>query len=278
MDRQTSNRRSRRSAFTLIEPFGFAQGKLPVVRKCRRTAFTLIELLVVIAIIALLVSMLMPSLNRAKEMAREVLCLNNVKNIGTSLQLYALNYNNTYMRNTLYVPIANNDPGEHARPAANAKWEIQLIRLGYIGAKNPDYQYEWINQEPTACGALLCPTQTPDARQDKSSYAMNGRQTAFPIVRDPSSQWYIEDRITPPAWVNLAELSSAYDMVYVFCADTRYSGYYGAPVEMSISPWIAPGEFHSGNTNVLMADFHVTKANKYEMIENPFESPFIWDR
>ncbi len=272
MDRQTSNRRS---AFTLIEPFGFAQGKLPVVRKCRRTGFTLIELLVVIAIIALLVSMLMPSLNRAKEMARAVLCLNNAKNIGMSLQLYATDYNDTYMRNTVYVPI----PDGTAAPSASSKWEIQLIRLGYIGSKDPDYRYSWINSDEHACGALLCPTTAPESRQDKSSYAMNGRQTAFPLFRSSSSPYYIEDRRTPSAWINLGDLSKPFDMVYVFCADSRYGGFYGGPVEFNSGPWLAPGDFHSGNTNILMADFHVTTADKYDMIEYPHnESPFIWDR
>ena len=56
----------------------------------RRTqAFTLIELLVVISIIALLVSILMPSLNKAREMARMTACLSNCKQAGTALQMYA---------------------------------------------------------------------------------------------------------------------------------------------------------------------------------------------
>jgi prepilin-type N-terminal cleavage/methylation domain-containing protein len=45
--------------------------------------FTLIELLIVIAIISILFAMLMPSLNKAKEMARKLQCLNNLKQITT---------------------------------------------------------------------------------------------------------------------------------------------------------------------------------------------------
>jgi prepilin-type N-terminal cleavage/methylation domain-containing protein/prepilin-type processing-associated H-X9-DG protein len=58
----------------------------------RRKGFTLIELLVVIAIIAILAAMLFPVFARARESARKIQCLANVKNIATAVQMYLVDY------------------------------------------------------------------------------------------------------------------------------------------------------------------------------------------
>lgn len=81
-----------------------------------KKAFTLIELLVVIAIIALLLSILLPSLSMVKKHARATVCGTNVRRIGLSLDLYAQD-NRDYLPRAL--PLA---PG--ADPAKRGDWDI----------------------------------------------------------------------------------------------------------------------------------------------------------
>jgi len=64
----------------------------------RASGFTLVELLVVIGIIAILMSMLMPALSRAKQKANRIECVNNIRQIGLSATLYAGDHDSEYPR------------------------------------------------------------------------------------------------------------------------------------------------------------------------------------
>jgi prepilin-type N-terminal cleavage/methylation domain-containing protein len=66
--------------------------------KRKSSGFTLVELLVVIGIIALLISILLPSLNKAREASKRIQCASGLRQLGQACQIYATNYKN-------YVPI-----------------------------------------------------------------------------------------------------------------------------------------------------------------------------
>ena len=66
-------------------------------RSRKKDGFTLIELLVVIAIISLLVSILLPSLNRARALAREIICMSNLRSLGLQSHLYSQDHGGAIM-------------------------------------------------------------------------------------------------------------------------------------------------------------------------------------
>jgi prepilin-type N-terminal cleavage/methylation domain-containing protein/prepilin-type processing-associated H-X9-DG protein len=111
----------------------------------RRGAFTLIELLVVIAIIALLVSILLPSLSRAKSAAQTVQCATIIRHFAVGAELYAHENNGASpnaMRSYTKGELSSSEWVKTFYPAA-------LFAGGYAARNDPSEQ---------TCRELACPT------------------------------------------------------------------------------------------------------------------------
>ncbi len=114
----------RRNGFTLVElPFDTLDStelaEVRAVSKSKRKAFTLVELLVVIAIIGILVALLLPAIQAAREAARRIQCTNNMKQIGLAI----LNYE-TQKRE---LPLAYS-PNWYGRPYVGPCTQSQQIQ------------------------------------------------------------------------------------------------------------------------------------------------------
>jgi len=141
----------------------------------KKYRFTLIELLVVIAIIGILAAILLPALSRARGYALKISCLNNLKQAGLALELYAGDYESRY-------PVVHYGSFEHPLEFPNEpQWYTPLV-------EKYGYKLEY----------LRCPADTGyDADEGIQSYMVNAMLTfGYPItqITAPSATIVLSER------------------------------------------------------------------------------------
>jgi prepilin-type processing-associated H-X9-DG protein/prepilin-type N-terminal cleavage/methylation domain-containing protein len=232
-----------RRRFMLIEPFDPSTRSGTFVTLRVRESFTLIELLVVIAIIAILASLLLPSLQRAREQAKQAVCAGHLRGLGQVMILYVDDY-------------------EAFPQAYGSNHHIWYVRLNKV------------THDP---GIFICPSQevgawdgvTTGEAEARFPYSYNWIGTGFSDGRGRALTHYIPS--TPDIdWRRLRQIVSPTDMIALTDSDTRSdnpghgiwdglcSPYYH--VELNPSSYIAlllPGMNHRNSANVLFVDGHV---------------------
>jgi prepilin-type N-terminal cleavage/methylation domain-containing protein/prepilin-type processing-associated H-X9-DG protein len=187
----------------------------------RNRPFTLIELLVVIAIIAILASMLLPALGKAREQGKAITCTNQMKQIGTAFTMYGAD-------NDGWFPYITTSPG----------WTVHLAQYLGMSGTDLDLAYRVANKETI----YTCPT-AHDSQASASKY------------RTYSMSYYIGPEHISEGWSDMPRVGDASSETCV-AAD----GHFGSSNwEVHIHWNQLPDFIHMGRANVLFGDMHVER-------------------
>lgn len=232
-------------------------------RKCfdavRTCGFTLIELLVVIAIIAILASLLLPALSRAKDRAQTTSCLSNLKQLQTCWQIYPMDNEDFLVPNNSVVAI----PTSGGSVASGAAWCLGSARTdttttniesGLLFPYNRSAKiYRCPSDRSTiedAAGNVLTELRT---RSYNMSQSVNGYPEYDAVMRD-----YI------PSFKKFTQIRNPNNSgCLVFIdehPDTMYDSLFGMPTDFydgTRTWWDLPANRHDQGCNLSFADGHV---------------------
>lgn len=228
--------------------------------KKRTAGFTLIELLVVISVIALLLAILLPSLQKAKEQAKQVLCISQLRQIGLASQLYMESNKNTFP--PAWTGSAGSPP--------DTTWDTFLSPfLSQVG-KITGHGTENLKAETSGANIFRCPSDLMSRYLDNKprSYARIwndvGVTYSLPIkmleVRSPAAKFLISER------------HHSYNIIYNNWSS--FMSWYGFLAWRNIGSGgdYTPnlGKFHGGDANYLFFDNHIENIKNDQAIKKEY--------